>query len=282
MHYRLALFIALTASMGALASAAPPAGRSTESGGSFIRLDTVTHPHSIYGLLRLLPERLDLPEPAVARMRMKYEALIRTSRYMEKNAVPAGYPGWEGFPLIKCRYDVKDADGTVKQACVIMLNPSAEQLARWTVACCLLVHGSADSLQTDRILTHIRQQSGAQFPISGIVYEDMEGDGKFKIYCFRDGVTAKIKGIQHAGILPLDEAAIDTSLYGTMDSTWTGQFARIQSTNREQYAAIGGPVDVGDKDRRKPVWLEVVRDLYQVAWKSDVNILLIAWAYAKR
>lgn len=41
----------------------------------------------------------------------------------------------------------------------------------------------------------------------------------------------------------------------------------------------GGTIDVGDNENnRKHKWLEVVRQLYQQAWHSDRNELMIAWA----
>jgi hypothetical protein len=223
-------------------------------------------------------KEIQLPEDAVKRMTEKAEKLIYPTRYMEINCRPVTYPGWEGFPLLECSYNVKDRNGDVKPAKVIMLNPSADQLSRWIVYTCMTVKGCADSLYTDQLLEHIRTQSGAQFPVAGVVYEDMENDGFNKIYCFRNGVTVKVKGIEHAGIKPLSSEEIESTIHGSLDSTWTGQYARIQSTTREEYKAFGGTIDVGDKNNRKMIWLDVVRDLYQSAWGKDANFLLIAWA----
>ena len=64
---------------------------------------------------------------------------------------------------------------------------------------------------------------------------------------------------------------------------YTGTYARICSTTREQYKAAGGKVDVGTSDSsetRKKAWLGVVRDLYKQAWESDSNQLMNAWAAA--
>jgi len=51
----------------------------------------------------------------------KYFTKGLKSRYMERDCEPTSYPEWEGFPVIKCRYDVKDRDGTGKSATVVML-----------------------------------------------------------------------------------------------------------------------------------------------------------------
>lgn len=58
----------------------------------------------------------------------------------------------------------------------------------------------------------------------------------------------------------------------------TGQYARISSATREDYKANGGAEDIGSKDDRKPKWLEVVRELYKKAWRSDHNELIEMWA----
>jgi len=214
-------------------------------------------------------EEKNLPPDALKRVESFFEEKIN-ARYMEKNCEPIQYPGWEGFPLLKCRYEVKDSSGVPKAAEVILLNPSPHQLARWVVFTCLEVKGSADAEYTDRLSRHILQQSGAQFPVAGIVYEDMEGDGIFKAYPFRDGVTVKIEGFEYRCTHPLSEEEIRVSLYGNV--IWSGKYARIQSTTREQYRANGGTEDVGDStDRRKLSWLEVSRNLYQAAWGQEIG-----------
>ncbi len=209
----------------------------------------------------------------------KYFASNLTSRYMEQDCEPATYPGWEGFPLIKCRYQVKDSNGTQKSATVIMLNPSPEQLARWVVHTCLEVKGSVEKRYTDKLSKHIIDQSGAQLPVAGIVFEDMlPKDGIYEIFCFRNGVTVRIRGIKHLSTLQPTNEEIERSLNGEIISTFV--YARLQSTTREQYRANGGTVDVGSSasGQRKAAWLEVSRQLYQAAWGHDRNELMIAWA----
>ena len=218
-----------------------------------------------------------LPADAVTRVEQYFQSKLN-SRYMEQNPEPVTYHGWEGFPLIKCKYSVKDKDGTVKPAEVIMLNASPRQLARWVVYTCMEVKGSANPEYTDKLSKHIIMQSGAQFPVAGMVYEDMEGDGVEKLYCFRDGVTVVIQGIPNAGGKVLSPEEIHQTLYGEI--VWSGKYARIQSTTREQYTASGGKGDVGSSEsgKRKLSWLTLNRELYQAAWNHDRNELMIAWA----
>ena len=79
--------------------------------------------------------------------------------------------------------------------------------------------------------------------MAGIVYEDMDGSGVHKIYCFRNGVTVQIEGIPHAGgDVPTPEQ-LDLSLTGTV--TRVRRYARIQSTSPSEYRENGGTVDVG-------------------------------------
>lgn len=222
-------------------------------------------------------KHITLPSDAVKRVEQYFQSKLN-ARYMEKNAEPVTYPSWEGFPLIHCKYSVKDKDGTVKPAEVILLDASPHQLARWVVYTCMEVKGSAAQEYTNKLSKHIIGQSGAQFPVAGMVYEDMEGDGVYKLYCFRDGVTVGIKGIPNADAKVLSPDEIHQTLYGEI--AWTGKYARIQSTTREQYTAFGGKVDVGTSEsgKRKLSWLTVSRQLYQSAWNHDRNELMIAWA----
>jgi hypothetical protein len=99
---------------------------------------------------------------------------------------------------------------------------------------------------------------------------------------FKDGVTVYVAD---STMMTADkhctDAQLDYYLHLTNDQLKpnTGRYARICSTNRDHYYAHGGTVDVGDNaDNRKHSWLDVVRDLYQKAWNSDRNELMIAWA----
>lgn len=219
----------------------------------------------------------ELPANAVERLTKKYADKLQRARYMEQNGEAATYPGWEGFPLTKYRYAVTDKNGQQKSATVIMLNPSVEQLARWVVKACLVVKGSADSAYTDKLFNRVLEQSGGQFPVAGIVFEDqIPQDGIYEIYCFRNGVTVQVNGVPHRGTAPPTGDEIEKSLNGEV--IWIGRFARLQGTTTEEYTANGGTTEVGNNANRKAVWLEVSRQLYQAAWGNDRNELMIAWA----
>ncbi len=232
-----------------------------------------TGKHTVY---LSLPD-LTLPAAEVERIRAKFENALG-ARYMEKNCVPTTYPNWDGFPLIMCSYSMRDASGVVKPAKVIMLNAEPLQLARWTVAASQLIKGNTNTANTNAIFTQIYGESGAQFALAGVVYEDMEGNGVNKIYCFRDGVTAYPIGMPALNITrAMTAKEIEISLYGELDPSTTGQYARVQSTSREEYKANGGKIDVGSASNRKLAWLDVIREQYKAAWGHDRNALLLAW-----
>lgn len=218
----------------------------------------------------------ELPAEAMTRMTAYFEA-NRSSRYMEQNCVATTYPGWEELPLKECTYSVKGANDPVKKtAKVIMLNAEPDQLARWVVSTCIEVVGDASNKCTKALGNHIIGQSGAQFPVAGIVFEDLlPENGKFEVFAFRNGVTVRVNGVTHLGTAQPSAAEIEKSLHGEVTSTF--KYARIQSTTREQYQANGGTLTVTGN-----AWNEVNRDLYKAAWGQDRNELMVAWAKANK
>lgn len=192
-------------------------------------------------------------------------------------------PGWEGYPVSLYEYQTGNDlyTGKPKTGKVYLLNPSPEKLARWVATACWEVKHSISSLYTDSLLKWIDGQSNAQFPVKGVVYEDQYTRYFQEPYVFKDGVTVYIKD---STMWPKDKTCtpeqLDFYLRITNDDLkpQTGQYARISSTTREDYKKCGGTEEVGDKSDRKQKWLEVVRDFYKKAWKSDRNELIIMWA----
>ena len=97
--------------------------------------------------------------------------------YMAENKLSTHYdiPNWEGYPVELWEYytgvDIKK--NVKKRGLVYMLNPSPEKLATWIATACWEVKQSVDTLYTHQLTRFIKWQSGAQFPVSGVVYEDM-------------------------------------------------------------------------------------------------------------
>lgn len=192
-------------------------------------------------------------------------------------------PGWEGFPVKLYEYQTGNDlyTGKPKTGKVYLLNPSAEKLAMWVATACWDVKQNLDTAYTFRLLKWIDNQSNAQFPVKGVVYEDQYTKNFQEPYLFKDGVTVYIKD---STMWPKDKTCTPQELDFYLQITnndikpQTGQYARIASTTREDYVASGGTEDVGSKNDRKQKWLEVVRELYKKAWNSDRNDLIEMWA----
>lgn len=211
---------------------------------------------------------------------------VLASAYMTQKLLSehTDIPGWEGYPVKLYEYytgkDIKK--GVAKRGLVYLLNPSAEQLATWIATTCWEVKQSTDTTYLYKLAEFIKRQSGAQFPVQGVVYEDMYTKNFYEPYIFKDGVTVYVADSTK---MPADKHCTDEQLEFYLHMTNadlkpnTGRYARICSTNRTQYYKNGGKTDVGDNDEhRSQSWLNVVRQLYQLAWLSDRNELMIAWA----
>ena len=216
-------------------------------------------------------------------------AKVLEAAYMAENLLGerTDLPGWEGYPVQLWEYHTgKDIYlGEPKRGLVYMLNPSPEQLARWVVNAVYDATGALDPANIEKLCSFIQWQSGAQFPVSGVVYEDMYTAGFYEPYVFKDGVTVYVADSTWltAEKHPSD-AMLEYYLTLTNDQLRpnTGRFARISSTTREMYYAAGGKADVGysDDGQRSQAWLGEVGRLYREAWGSDKNFLIYAWAKA--
>lgn len=220
-------------------------------------------------------------QKAVSELANEFADRLGRSRYMESKQVrDVTVPGWEGFPTKRYTYSIKDKDGTEKSADVILLDPTADQISRWIVSALVEVKGSYDRDAGRKLFKHILGQSGGQFPVAGVVYEDIiPEDGKNEIYCFRDGVTVEIESVPHRGTAPMTPEQTTASIDGKVKRIFT--YGRIASTSPKMWIDAGGPKEILGADS-KPTqrWLDEVRKAYQSAWKSDRNALIVAWVKA--
>ena len=215
---------------------------------------------------------------------------VLKAAYMKGEYVATHYdvPGWEGFPVEEYIYytgkDIKT--GKPKKGRVYLLMPTAEQLAYWVISACWKTVHSLDYVYTNTLTRFIRWQSGAQFAVRGVVYEDMYTAGYYEPYVFKDGITVYVADPKmKAGDEQLAECT-EEQLQFYLDLTdadlksYTGTFARICSTTREMYYAWGGQEDVGTssfREGRSLSYMKVLRDLYKKALKSKDNELIDAW-----
>lgn len=216
--------------------------------------------------------------------------IVLKAAYMKGEYVTTHYdvPGWEGYPVEEYTYytgkDIKT--GKPKKGRVYLLMPTAEQLAYWTISACWKTVHSLDYQYTNTLLRFIRWQSGAQFAVRGVVYEDMYTAGYYEPYVFKDGITVYVADPKmKAGDDQLAECT-EEQLQFYLDLSdkdlkpYTGSFARICSTTREMYYSWGGTTDVGVssfREGRSLNFLPVIRDLYKKALKSKDNELIDAW-----
>lgn len=219
----------------------------------------------------------------VAALVAEFGERLTRSRYMEQGEPrDVVVPGWEGFPTKRYTYRVTDKDGINKSADVVMLNPTPTHLATWIVSAIREVRGGDDDALARRAFAHVIAQSGGQFPVAGIVYEDiLPADGAKEAYCFRDGVTVAVTGVQHRTTKLLTPEQVEASINGPVVRVFT--YARIASTTPQQFVAIGGDAGVVAADGKPtPKWPLAIRKAYQEAWASERNALIVAWIKAQK
>ena len=174
------------------------------------------------------------------------------------------------------------AAGVLKAAYMTENYVRTDKSIPWVATAVYSVEGRLDLDKCVKLFNFIKWQSGAQFPVSGVVYEDMEGDGTYYPYLFKDGITVYVPDGPWKSLNP-DEKQLD--FYLTMKNEdlkpYTGRYARICSTTREQYKANGGTMEVGTSESEQTrihAWMDAIREEYQKAWNSDFNMLITAWA----
>lgn len=103
-------------------------------------------------------------------------------------------PGYEGFPTKRCKYENADAGKGVFPALaaeVIILNPSAKQLAAWSISACR-INGATDAAMPNclkRLRNRIIGSNSAQFPVAGSVVES---------YCNSSGSYGSCQSLKKA------------------------------------------------------------------------------------
>jgi hypothetical protein len=183
-------------------------------------------------------------------------------RYMEGKLLDTktNYPNWEGIVVKLYEYQIKN---TTHKAQVYLANADATKLASWVISTCYYVTKELKYKHTKLLIDSMFMASGTQFPVQGTVFENMNGKG-WKPYQFLDGVTVLVKDFKDINSVNIN------NLKGT------GKYARIISTTREEYNTIYPSVNTKGFN-----WLNVVREEYQKALKSNTNNLMIAWAKSR-
>lgn len=189
----------------------------------------------------------------------RVEKSIIPPRYMAQKLISETdtMSGWENIKVSLYQYYV---DSGKKIGNVYMANADSKKLATWIITTCFAITKKLDKINTDFLIMSIRNASGGQFPVKGIVYENMDGKGYYP-YIFKDGVTVFLQ----------QNTTDDLSLITNSNIRKTGKYARIISTTREEYNA-----KFPNKNTDGMEWLNVVREEYKSALTSDTNNLMVA------
>lgn len=201
---------------------------------------------------------------------------LQRAAYMASGCAPVVFPGWEGYATRRCAYVVRDSTtGRTKSGLVVLLDPSALQLSAWLLSACRTVRPQQPLAEcVDRLFRRVIAQSGGQFPVAGIVYEDLiPQDGVYEAYGFRNGVTVRLSGVTHRDTEPMRDEQLVAALSAPVLSTITESApARIAGVTRAEYANAHPGVAVDGLQ-----WLAVVAMEHRRAMRSDRNGLLEAW-----
>ena len=194
----------------------------------------------------------------------RVEKKIIPSRYMEQTLISKTdtLKGWENVEVSLYQYKVHGTDILAK---VYLADADSKKIASWIISTCVILTDKLSKKNTDRLIKDINTASGGQFPVKGMVYEDMDGTGQ-KVYYFKDGVTVFLKEKNPDDISVINDSNIER----------VGKYARIISTTREDYIRR-----FGDSNLAGMEWLKVVKEEYKKALQSDRNNLIIAWANGK-
>jgi hypothetical protein len=231
-------------------------------------------------------------------------ATVVSSRYLEgKDACKEllGVKGYESFPVIECSYSSNGRSSPgwpALRARVRLLEPSAAQLALWTVHACR-VNGKTTATMgacIDKVVSHIKGQNGAQFPVAGTVVEQ-HCDSSPKVKCgpnarataierkprnapFRDGVAVETRTQSEWSFESLDDKTFDLLFAESDDAvTWVFDVARVAGVYRDDWLAWrqarGLKAILPDRKR----WHLISREAHKAACRSDSNELVDALVY---
>jgi hypothetical protein len=231
-------------------------------------------------MLGLLPSGAwSASEHDIAAFAEELRGPLKKARYMEGECTSISLVGWDNIPAIKCRYDVKDTGGRKKSGLVVMANPTPERLATWILNACEAVKPTTNRRDcSQRVFKDILKQSGGQFPVSGVVYEDIiPKNGVFEVYGFHNGVTTRLNGLKHRRTTPLSDAELETTLSAEPLNTITlAAPARIIGITRGVYKKAHPTVDI---DGLK--WNDVVASEHKRALSGNRNFLIETWLATK-
>jgi len=249
-------------------------------------------------------------DPAYQNARDRWAAVLKGRREIEgKNSSDCTPPndkvdGYEGFPVIECRYESDGGDDRKKwpriSAKARSLNPSVDQLAAWSVNACRDNGrtGAADLANClSGVVKGIWTQNNAQFPLSGIVIErrcdvsnkdckNTSGKDPLRqplLMSFRDGITSASPALSFG----TPKVALSDDIYQKLfdeprNALHVKSRARIASVLRDHWQAWRAAQPSGSQAASAPAnadgvtWLTISRDVHKRACSGDRNDLIAA------
>jgi len=182
----------------------------------------------------------------------------------------------------------KNPQDAGKSGKVVLFDPEPERLTAWIANA--VIETSPNHLYNEgralQFIQLIKKQSHAQFPVVGLVWEDMDNSGHPKAYGFLDGITVVgapssiYKNDERTSSKLNDSVLNELLMLRWVDKAKAGSFARVASTTasdiRQLYKSIGATPPSLD-GLSFPTY---VREKYIKAMSGVRNELLVARAHA--
>jgi Mannosyl-glycoprotein endo-beta-N-acetylglucosaminidase len=252
---------------------------------------TESKPDEIAALLGRLNPRLgpppnSLPDDKVAELTKFFD---KQQPYLREHCTETAVKGYETIPRspekpMRCEYQVRSTDPKaktplVKTATALVIFPSAQRISRWIVDSCLWAAAGDFERCVAFLATGCRgviEQSSAQFPVAGIVFEDMTA-GLMKGYAFRDGLTVKVAGWDNGS----EDSPNDRQTKAALENvpTWTSTVARIARADIHDVKCLDPKAEFNPESRDQR-WRNYVRKRFVEALQGDHNLLFLAQVFA--
>lgn len=215
--------------------------------------------------------------------------------------VTADLLGWPAKSLMQCNYEVEDhlANGSKRkrQGFVVLANPPPERALTWVASACAMAAPKAQQECVQTTAADILGASGTQFPVAGLVWEDLycgnngkcvydkhgneAGDGVHEGYVFRNGVTVRVHGYRNGTETPASD--LEALAFSQVVDGIASGYARVSSTSREDFRTYTKRDDIpsGHSDDDAVAWSDIVGSVFRAALDSDRNPLIEASVCAR-
>lgn len=196
-----------------------------------------------------------LAVPAAARAQWP-ESLVRATKALMKMEMKQKCKSYQenGLPLLDCEYWTSKSDRKYGRA--ILFDVSQEQWMSWIWSACSDI-GKADAACFQAVARQIQGQSGGQIVWRGIVYEDIKPrNGVNEMYCFRQGISVAIRGLERWMTRQPTSAEIQTC-FESEDIYFVGKYPRPISLAVEDWQRMTGEKGLVDSNGQSTMlWLQ--------------------------